>query len=156
MDIYSAMQPSSAVLGEQIARELFQVLPEDGPVMAILDRDWNCRPSDTERFSQLKLSETLLRDLCGRIDDGQEPVMTQSGEHSVVASALTTGDTDCGYIIIALSQQTPEATLAGSLLIETILNQISLILRLIEKNVVLFNQRMRRPGIQAGVLIRAN
>ena len=143
MDIHDSLLSSSSVLNEQVARQVFQILPEDGPMMMILDRQGNCWPSDTEAFARLNVSELALRDLCARIDDGQEPVVTQLDEHSIIATQLATEHTNCGYIVIALPQHSPETTLINGDLIEIVLNQTSLILRLIERNNRLFGQHFQ-------------
>lgn len=146
MDIHNSLHSSSSLLNEQVARQMFQILPEGGPMMVIFDRHGNCWPSDTEAFGSLGISQIELREICSRIDDGQEPVMTQIGDHSVVATQLATDHTNCGYIIVALPQHSPEATLANSELIEIVLNQTGLILKLIERNNRLFQRRSLSPG----------
>ncbi len=140
MDIHDSLITSkSFVLNEQVARQVFEILPEGGPLMVILDRHCKCWPSDTEVFADLNINESELRELCARIDDGQEPVVTQIGEHGIVAMQLATEHTNCGYIIIGLPQHSPEATLVNGDLIEIVLNQVGLILRLIERNNRLFD-----------------
>ena len=143
MNIYDSLISSSSVLNEQVARQVFQILPEDGPTMIILDREGNSWPSDTEAFARLNVSEFELRDICARIDDGQEPVLTQIGEHSVIATQLATERTNCGYMLIALPQHSPETAMANGDLIEIVLNQTSLILKLIERNNRAFEQRFQ-------------
>ena len=73
MDRYDSLFSPNAVLNEQIARQVFDILPEQGPVMIIMDRDGTCWPSDSERFLALDISEPFLQELCGKIDDGAEP-----------------------------------------------------------------------------------
>jgi hypothetical protein len=134
MDMYDSVLSVGCALNEQVARQVFDILPEEGPVIVITDREKNFWPSDTERFSQLNISETFLHELCSKIDDGAEPVVTQINGCSIVAAQLTTERTNCGYVIVALPQYSPESTLANIDLIEILLNQIGLIAKLIEKN----------------------
>ncbi len=75
-----------------------------------------------------------MRELCAKIDDGAEPVITQADDFSIIAAQLATERTDCGYVIIALPQYSPESTLINIDIIETLLNQTGLIAKLIEKN----------------------
>jgi len=129
----SPFSPDS-VLSEQTARQIFDILPEDGPVMVIMDGDGNCWPSNSEKFSALSITEAFLRELCAKVDDGVEPVITQADDFSVIAAQLATDRTNCGYVIIALPQYSPESTLVNIDLIEILLNQTGLIAKLIEKN----------------------
>ena len=138
MNMYDSLLSSSCVLNEQIARQVFEVLPEDGPIVTIIDMDGNCWPSDSERFSRLNIDESLLAQLCSRIDDGAEPVLSQVGQVSLVAAQLVTEQTNCGYVILALPEYSPESTLQNIDLIETLLNQVVLIAKLIEKNSQLY------------------
>jgi len=144
MDIYESLFPAGCVLNEQIARQIFDILPERGPVMVIMDGDGHCWPSDSEKFSNLNISESFLRELCAKIDDGDEPVVTQADDCSVIAAQLATARTKCGYVVIALPQYSPESTLVNIDLIEILLNQIGLIAKLIEKNNLLYELQMKQ------------
>ncbi len=144
MDMYDSLFSPSGVLNEQIARQIFDILPEQGPIIVIMDRDGNCWPSDSEEFFKLNIGESLLRELCDKIDDGAEPIVTQANDFSIIATQLATERTNCGYVIIALPQYSPESTLANIDLIEILLNQIGLIARLIEKNNLLYELQMKQ------------
>jgi hypothetical protein len=144
MDIYDSLFPPGCVLNEQIARQIFDILPERGPIVVIMDGDGHCWPSDSEKFSKLNVGEPFLRELCAKIDDGDEPVVTQANDCSVIAAQLVTERTKCGYVVVALPQYSPESTLANIDLIEILLNQIGLIARLIEKNNLLYELQMRQ------------
>ena len=102
MDIYQSLVSSASVLNEQVARQIFKALPEQGIVIVIMDRAGNSWPSDTEEFNKLNISESFLTDICCRIDDGDEPVIAQVGQCNIVASQLATERINCGYLIIAL------------------------------------------------------
>jgi hypothetical protein len=146
MSIYDSMFSADSVLNEQIARQIFEILPEDGPLVMIVDRQGNCWPSDSEKFSRLNISESFLRELSDKIDDGSEPLVTQTNDCSIIASQLTTERTNCGYAIIALPQYSPESTLVNIDLIEILLSQISLIAALIEKNRLLYELQLKHFG----------
>jgi len=138
MNMYDSLLSPSCLLNEQIARQVFEVLPEDGPIVAIMDTEGNCWPSNSEKFSELNIDESFLAQLCSRIDDGAEPVVTQVNQASLVAAHLATEQTNCGYVILALPQSSPESTLQNIDLIEILLNQVVLIAKLIEKNSLLY------------------
>jgi hypothetical protein len=143
MNIYESLSSPSFVLNEQIARQVFEVLPERGPLVLIMDRRGNSWPSDSEGFAKLNISESFLKELRGKIDDGAEPVVTQADDCSIIAAELTTEQSDCGYVVVALPNYSPESTLVNIDLIEMLLNQFSLIARLIEKNNLLYEAQMR-------------
>ncbi|UCG48586.1 MAG: hypothetical protein JSU94_02185 [Phycisphaerales bacterium] len=147
MNVYDSLSSPEGVLNEQIAQQMFEVLPEKGPIMAIMSRQGSFWPSDSERFCRLNIDEAFLKELCAKIDDGDEPVITQSDECSIVAAQLATERTDCGYVIVALPQSSPESTLINTDLIEMLLSQVGLIARLIEKNNRLYEAQMKQRGM---------
>ena len=144
MDMYDSLFSPGHALNEQIARQFFDILPENGPIMVIMDREGNCWPSNSEEFSKLNIDKSFLGELCAKIDDGAEPVVTQADDFSIVATQLATERTNCGYVIIALPQYSPESTLVNIDLIEILLNQIGLIAKLIEKNNLLYELQMKQ------------
>ncbi|MHC4555863.1 MAG: hypothetical protein ACYTFW_02910 [Planctomycetota bacterium] len=143
MDINESLSSPGFMLNEQVARQVFEVLPERGPIMLIMDRDGNSWPSNSEEFAKLNISESFLKELCAKIDDGAEPVVTQSSDCSIIAAQLATERSNCGYVIITLPQYSPESTLANIELIEMLLNQLGLIAKLIEKNNLLYEIQMK-------------
>jgi hypothetical protein len=152
MDTCDAAFSPTHMLNEQIARQVFDVLPERGPILVIMDRDGNCWPSDSEEFARLNLNDTLLRDLRAKVDDGAEPVITQVGDTSVTVAQLTTDRTNCGYLVIALPRYGPESTLTNIDLVEALLSQITLIARLVEKGSLLNQSHLNSfGGAKAGI-----
>ncbi len=156
MGMYDSLFNPGGVLNEQIARQIFDILPEQGPVMAIIDRDGNCWPSNSQKFSELNISDSLLRELCAKINDGAEPVVTQADDCSIIASQLATERTDCGYVIIALPQYNPESTLININLIEVLISQLGLIANLIEKNNLLHELQMKHFSVYGRDEIASN
>ena len=143
MNLHESLSSPSFMLNEQVARQVFEVLPEQGPILLIMDRDGHSWPSDSGEFAKLNISEPLLKELCAKIDDGAEPVVTQINDCSIVATQLATERSNCGYVIIALPQYGPESTLINIDLIEILLSQFNLIAKLIEKNNLLYEVQMR-------------
>jgi len=142
MDTCDTTFSATHLLNEQIARQVFDALPERGPVVVIMDRDGSYWPSDREEFAKLNLDETLLRGLRAKVDDGAEPVITQVGDASVTIAQLSTDRTNCGYVVIGLARHSPESILANIDLVEALLNQIALIARLIEKSSILIRSHV--------------
>ena len=144
MDIYNAMFSQTFIFNEQIARQIFDVIPEQGPVVLIVDSDGNIWPSDSEKFHNLNIDQSFIKELCMKIDDGVEPVIAQENECSFIASQLATERNNCGYIILALPQYTSDSVFTNINLIEVILNQFSLIAKLIEKNNHFYEIQVKR------------
>ena len=147
MDMCDSLFSPGFMLNEQIARQIFEVLPEQGPIMIIMDRDGNIWPSDSEEFAKLCISESFLKELCAKIDDGVEPVVSQVNDSSIIATQLATERNNCGYVIIALPQYNPESTMINIDLIEMSLNQVGLIAKLIDKNNLLYEVQMKHYGL---------
>ena len=156
MDTYESLFSPSCVLNELIARQIFDILPDGGPVLVIIDKEGNFWPSDSEKFSKLNISESFLQEIRDKVDDGAEPVVTHADECSIIGAQLATDRTNCGYVIIALPQYSPESTLINIDLIELVLNQTSLIAKLIEKNNLLYELQMKQFSIYSQPDINTN
>ncbi len=147
MNIYDPHVSPTYLLNEQVARQVFEMLPDNGPVMLIMDRDGHHWPSDSQAFAELHISDAFLDELAVRIDDGTEPVIAQTEKYTVVAAELATERTRCGYIALILTQDGPEHAMTNIDLLETIISQVNLIAKLIEKNVLLYELQSRHmPG----------
>ena len=147
MDTLGSVYSQGCMLNEQIARKVFDILPEDGPVAIIVSRQGNSWPSDAEGFTKLGMTDGFIKELCAKVDDGDEPIITLVNDFSIVATALTTDRTDCGYIILALPNYSPESTLANISLIEIVLSQIGLIAHLVEQNKLLYERQQQQFGL---------
>jgi hypothetical protein len=134
MDICNTTVSATHLLNEQVARQVFEVLPERGPVLIFMDRDGSCWASNPEELTKFNLGVTLLRELRAKVDDGAEPVITQVGDVSVTIAQLATDRANYGYVVVALPHHSPECTLTHLDLVEALLSQISLIARLTEKS----------------------
>lgn len=153
MNIYESLSCPTFRLNEQIARQVFDTIPEGGPLVLIMDRHSNRWPSNSEELAKLNINESFFEELCAKIDDGNEPIVTQIHEHSLIASGLATEQSDCGYVMIAIPQSSPESTFNNIDLIEMLLNQFSVIAKLIEKNDLLYEVQLKhyRVGGQSAI-----
>jgi hypothetical protein len=147
MDTHNAVLSPGYVLNEQLASQIFETLPEQGPIVIILDRQGNCWPSDSEEFAKLRTEESFLKELCAKVDDGTEPVITQLDDVTITAAQLSTEQTNCGFVIIALPRYNLESTLVNIDLVETLINLISLTATLIEKNTHLYELQAKNYSI---------
>jgi hypothetical protein len=139
----SALSPA-CVLNEQIARRIFDILPEDGPLIIIVGKKGDHWPSSSSAFTNLGVSDGFIKELCQKVDDGVEPIITQVNDSSIIATELATEKTNCGYVILALPHYSPESTLANITLIEILLSQVGLIAHLIEQNNYLYQRQMNQ------------
>jgi hypothetical protein len=142
METLGQMGSPGSLLNEQIARRIFDILPEDGPVMIIVSKKGDYWPNSSDGFTKLGISDDFLKELCAKVDDGEEPIVTQVSDFSIVATALVTDRTNCGYVVLALPHYSPESTLANFTLLEILLSQVGLIAHLIEQNNSLYQRQM--------------
>jgi hypothetical protein len=132
MDTFDTMFSTQCTLHEQLAREVFDRLPEAGLLVAILDRAGNCWASDSEAFGKLGLTEELLTDVRSRVDDGVDPVTVQIAETLLTVTQLAAEQANCGYVMVALPQAA--VTTSSIDLVEALLGQIGVVARLLERN----------------------
>ena len=147
MDICKSLCSSALMLTEKITCQIFEILPESGPLVLIMDTNGNSRSSNPEEFAKQNIGESLLQDICVAIDDGAEPVVTSSNDCSVFAGQLATEENNYGYVFVFIPQYTPESTLLNIDLIEMLLNQIGLIAELIEKNNLHYDVQMKQYSL---------
>jgi hypothetical protein len=133
MDAYDAMFSATYVLNERIAQQVFEVMPEGGPLLALVDGSGHYWASDSEAFMQLNLVETLLDDLRAQVDDGLDPAMVQVGDTNVMVTQLHTERTNCGYLVLAVPRDDADMTQTSLDLVEVLLSQILLVANLIER-----------------------
>jgi hypothetical protein len=133
MDAYDAMFSATYVLNERIAQQVFEVMPEGGPLLALVDGSGHYWASDSEAFMQLNLVETLLDDLRAQVDDGLDPATVQVGDMSVMVTQLHTERTNCGYLVLAVPRYDADMTQTSLDLIDVLLSQILLVANLIER-----------------------
>ena len=137
---------ASHILNEQTARQIFDVLPEEGVIVALLDRDGTRWTSDSDAFDRLGLDETMLADLRARVDDGVEPVVARLGDTSISMAQLSTEHTNCGYAMVVLPRGSGQAAISDVNLLEAYIAQIALVARLTERNRQLMKARMGYYG----------
>ena len=147
MDRYDLPFSSRYMLTEKIARHIFASLPQNDSIVVIVDRDGNYWPSNSESFSALNISSFFLQQICAKVDDSTEPVLTQFNDSSIIAAHLTTGRTDCGYVFLIMPHRSPESTLENIDLLEMLLSQITLIATLAEKNNLLYELGLKHSDM---------
>jgi hypothetical protein len=142
MDACNTTVSASHVLSEQIGRQIFDALPEDGITMVIIGRDGTRWMSDSDAFARLGLDDTMIAELRARVDDGVEPVVMRVNDASIMMAQLRTEHTDCGYALVVLSRGAGKPVAPDISLLETCLGQMTLVARLTEENRQLMSLRM--------------
>jgi hypothetical protein len=144
MNIYNSLFSHNTILSEQVARQVFEIVADEGPLVLIIDANGNCLPSSSEKFEQLHLTSQWLENFCSKIGDGVEPVISHINNHSIVGAQLATDSSKYGHILMAVEEQGPEAMLAKIELVEMILNQFNLIAKLTEKCNMLYESQAKQ------------
>lgn len=134
MDIRSEQLEKKTGIGRAAARKIFETVPEDGAVILFVDERNTFLVSDSEVFERLKVEKEFLNWICAKIDDGQEPIITQQNNCSIIASELAKDDQSYGKLLLFLPLQTPESMLKNTELAELMINQCSQIASLVEEN----------------------
>jgi hypothetical protein len=125
---------SSNKMINRLAAELFADCREDWPVMVLLDRNGRFCCSDNPTYRQMNIDSHFLADFCDRIDDGADPIVARSGGCIFTGAQLRSDRTDmCLYMILISQASEIASAVANTNLLEIILNQAEVILRLIEK-----------------------
>ena len=118
----------------QLARMVFDSFEGTGIIIAILGRTGSYVSNRLDIFETVFTDQLILDELCRRIDDGHEPLITQIDGYLVAASALTSGFDCIGYVVMLLPAWTSEKSLECLDFVEIILNQCSIIAGLINQN----------------------
>lgn len=134
MSFFDELFSSTLMINEQLSRELFNIVPEDGMIMVIMDPDGSLWISDPARFEQYFGNSEHLKKLVARVNDGCDFVLGHYGDCSLVVSDMTVGEQTFGYTILIMPDKTPEETLDNIDAIELLLNQTCLVASLIHKN----------------------
>jgi hypothetical protein len=103
-------------------------------IVAILDRTGSYVASRLDVFESVFADQRILDELCRRIDDGHEPLITHIDSYLLAAKAVTSGLDNIGYAVILLPACTFEKSFGCLDYIEIILDQFSLLAGLLSQN----------------------
>lgn len=129
-------------LSEQTARQIFDSLPEEGVIVAVMDRDGTRWTSDSEAFARLGIDDASLAQYRARVDDGVEPVVGRLGDASVAMAQLTTEHTDCGYVMVIVPGSPGKPAASDVNLLEAYIGHIALVAKLTERSGQLMKTRI--------------
>lgn len=133
MNIYDTLFSASDMFSEQVARQVFDTIGEDGPFVTIIDESGVCQSSDETRFGEVFDDTAVLNNLLSRIGDGCGPVTACINDCGVIAGQLRVGMGHHGHVIIGLNGYSIDSTVANYDLGEMLLNQINTIASLLDK-----------------------
>jgi hypothetical protein len=125
---------SSDMTINQIAQAVFNSFANTDIVVAILNHNGSYVSNKLDVFEQVFAERNLLDELCSRVDDGQEPLISQIDGFIVAASCLSSGLENVGYSVMLLPACSFGNTPESVDFIEIMLEQFSLIAGLIEQN----------------------
>jgi hypothetical protein len=128
----------------QIAQVVFDSFANTDIVLAVLNHNGSYVSNRLDVFEQVFAERTLLDGICRRVDDGQEPVLTQISGFLVAATGISSGLDGMGYAVMLLPARSFEGAFEHLDFIEIILEQFSIIGGLIEQN-----QQLRNPSESA-------
>ena len=111
----------------KIARTVFDSFQNSDIILTILDRTGSYVSNKVEVFEQVFSSQELLDNLCGRIDDGCEPLISQIGDYAVAAMGLSANGSFGGYVVMLLPGCNLEKAIGCTDFIEIILSQVTLL-----------------------------
>lgn len=125
---------SHEVVIEQTAQMMFDNIGCSDIVLAVLGRDGSCTSNKPELFAKVFSNQGLIRDLCGKIDDGCEHLISRIDDCLIIGSSLSSGANPLGYVIMLLPGYSPEKSFEYLDFIEIIMEQFSLLAGVIEQN----------------------
>ena len=110
-----------------LAACIFDIMPDQGLDIAIVDRQGNIHASHRSHLGEFFSDQEHINHLITRVIDGDDPVISQFGDYSIVTSELSAGNSSCGYVFLALPDANGNSIEGRMDLVEFILNQLSLI-----------------------------
>ncbi|MFA6186740.1 MAG: hypothetical protein WC770_05955 [Phycisphaerae bacterium] len=119
---------------ERTAQMMFDNIGGSDIILAVLGRDGSCTSNRPDVFAKVFENQGLLRDLCSKIDDGCEHLISRINDCLIVGSSLSSGTTPLGHVIMLLPGYSPEKSFEYLDFIEIIMEQFSLLAGVIEQN----------------------
>lgn len=153
-NLYKEMFEAPRMLTEQVRSHLFNLSESDGPTLVVVDTERRFRASRPGCVGfLLSDDQRLLKGICQRLDDGEDPLITPVKGGCVAACQLATERAHCGYLLIFLEGYTPQTIQANMQLVEMIFAQAELICELVEKNNQLHQLRLVHLSRTSPVLV---
>ena len=146
MGIFDDLFSSTAMLNEQLSRDVLDIIPENSFSLAIIDSDGSVWTNDQTIFGEETEKPQFMSRICQRIGDGAEVVLTNIGETTLLASDIQVDTKICGYVILAIPNSSPSSVLSNIDIFEFALRQISLHASVIHKNNSLHHEKLNKTN----------
>ena len=124
---------------ERTAELVFESFHSDNCVLGIVSKQSGYVASRPNVFAQAFNGQNLLSIICGRVDDGDEPLITYVNGLLIVSAGLTVDNCCIGYAVLILQDYTSEQAIGCLEFIEIILNQVSTVAGQVWQNMQLAN-----------------
>lgn len=133
-ELYKSLISGSDTLIGQLENHFFGMTESDGPVLIFVNSQRKFSANHPGKTSFLHEKPDILKDICGRIDDGDDPCVYRVEAGCLVGTQLATEYADYGYLLVFMSGYQKDTMQANMDLFELILAQTQLICHLLEKN----------------------
>ncbi len=150
--IYETLFSSGRLFSEQLARLILPEVPEACPWLILVGPDKTLWASDEERLREQFPEGDELLSFCGRIDDGQDPVLVSIDGGCLLGTELYTERMNAGYLFLVLPGYTLQTARVNMDLAELLFSQMRLICSLVEKNNQLHHLQLNHMSRTSSVL----
>ena len=123
---------SESYLMQEVANRLRGCFDSSEIDMLLFDASGNLQAGNTEILGGLGANQQLFKNICSRIDDGDEPIVSQIDGVGIVASGISGRNASLGYVFILLPGYSPERTIGSLDFLEIIISQVSMNVETIE------------------------
>ena len=147
MSIFDELFSSHEMINEQVAHEVFNLLPEDDMFLVIRDSQGSNWISDTEKYERYFCGDTSVNLICQRIDDGEELILSSINGCGVAGGLIRNQHDGFGYAIICQPSKDTSGMLFNVETLELSLKLISLVASLVSKNNYVHHASLNRRKI---------
>ena len=144
MDIFNNLFSSSDMLNEQIAQEVINNFSQSNMAIAIADLSGNLWTNQSHDFVDWQEYSALINSMFSRLDDGQDVVISNSGNYCFVASDLEIDFFSNGYVVIVLDKQFLGNIDVHFPIVEFSLRQVSVLASTIQKNNCVIHDSLKK------------
>lgn len=133
-DLYRSLISDTALMSRQFTGAMFDLANPEGLVLIYVSPDYTVTCSHPTRAGFLHSTPDITRKLCGRIDDGDDPCVSDVEDGCIIGTQLQAEQGHAGYFLAFMPGYSSQTVQMNMDFAELILSQAQLIYRLIEKN----------------------
>lgn len=108
---------------DRIARIVLESFEETEIILGIVDREGCWVSNKPDVFEQVISDPMMLDDMCRKIDDGCEPLLSHKDTYLIGGGAIN----DSGYAILLVPNYSAEKSAAYNDFVEIVLSQIAML-----------------------------